>query len=117
MADSFEWRGAEGDPRAIPIRDGQSVAAALTEAGIREFRATRRMLGGAGRGVFCGMGVCQDCLVELDGTPNSRACMAKAKAGMVVRRQDSRASRGCRKAPCRHPMSRRCRSRRWSTCW
>jgi len=88
MAESFEWRGAEGDPRAIPIRDGQSVAAALTAAGIREFRATRRMLDGAGRGVFCGMGVCQDCLVELDGTPNSRACMAKAKAGMVVRHQD-----------------------------
>jgi pyruvate/2-oxoglutarate dehydrogenase complex dihydrolipoamide dehydrogenase (E3) component len=88
MADSFEWQGAEGGPRAIPIREGQSVAAALTEAGIREFRATRRMLDGAGRGVFCGMGVCQDCLVELDGRPNSRACMAKAKAGMVVRRQD-----------------------------
>ncbi len=86
MAESLEWRDADGTARAVPIRDGQTVAATLTAAGIREFRATRR--GGEGRGIHCGMGVCQDCLVELDGTPNSRACMTKARAGMVVRHQD-----------------------------
>jgi NADPH-dependent 2,4-dienoyl-CoA reductase/sulfur reductase-like enzyme len=86
MAETFTWQDAAGSTRAVPVGEGQSVAAALTAAGIRAFRATRR--GGEGRGVYCGMGVCQDCLVELDGTPNSRACMAKARAGMVVRQQD-----------------------------
>ena len=58
----------------IAARPGMTVAAALTAAGITTFRQTR---GGAARGLFCGMGVCQDCLVEIDGCPNQRACMAK----------------------------------------
>ncbi|WP_237214128.1 (2Fe-2S)-binding protein, partial [Falsiroseomonas oryziterrae] len=84
MADTLRWTDAAGT-RAIPLRPGQTVAAALTEAGIRGFRATRR---GGERGMFCGMGVCQDCLVEVDGEPNSRACMTKARPGMELRQQD-----------------------------
>jgi pyruvate/2-oxoglutarate dehydrogenase complex dihydrolipoamide dehydrogenase (E3) component len=34
------------------------------------------------------MGVCQDCLVEVDGEPNTRACMTKAQPGMQLRHQD-----------------------------
>ncbi len=60
------------DGRPLTARPGQSLAAALTEAGVRAFRDT---VGGAERGIFCGMGVCQDCLVTVDGTPNRRACM------------------------------------------
>ena len=63
------------DGRPVTARPGQSLAAALTEAGVRAFRDT---VGGAERGVFCGMGVCQDCLVTVDGTPNRRACMTPA---------------------------------------
>ena len=65
----------------ITSRPGQSVAAALTEAGCREFRTTKS---GAARGMFCGMGVCQDCLVEINGTANQRACLAKAEAGLTI---------------------------------
>jgi thioredoxin reductase/bacterioferritin-associated ferredoxin len=83
---SFTWRDAAGAAREIPLRPGQTVAAALTEAGVRELRTTRR--GGEGRGLHCGMGVCQDCLVEIDGTPNTRACMTKATPTMSVRHQD-----------------------------
>ncbi|MCU0854969.1 MAG: 2Fe-2S iron-sulfur cluster-binding protein [Rhodobacteraceae bacterium] len=72
------------DGRPIAARPGQSLAAALTEAGVRAFRDT---VGGAERGVFCGMGVCQDCLLTVDGTPNRRACMTLAEAGMVVAKQ------------------------------
>src|SRR4051794_23575188 len=60
---------------------GVSVAAALTSAGIRVFRTTQ---GGAGRGIFCGMGVCQDCVVSVDGTPGQRACMTIVHDGMMV---------------------------------
>lgn len=72
------------DGQSIPLRDGQSLAAALTEAGLRSFRQTAK---GATRGIFCGMGVCQDCLVTIDGVPNRRACMTPALAGQVVQTQ------------------------------
>lgn len=72
------------DGRAIAIRDGQSIAAALTEAGQRSFRLTAK---GEPRGLFCGMGVCQDCLVTIDGVPNQRACMTSARKGMQVSTQ------------------------------
>ncbi len=68
----------------ILARDGQSVAAALTQAGVRAFRETAKE---DERGVFCGMGVCQDCLVTINGEPNQRACMTPAEEGMKVRRQ------------------------------
>lgn len=71
----------EFDGKPVRVRDGQSVAAALTESGQRRFRVTVK---GAERGMFCGMGVCQDCLVNVDGVPNQRACMTPAREGMRV---------------------------------
>lgn len=65
-------------------RRGESLAAALTAAGIRALRATRQ---GELRGIFCGMGVCQECLVEIDGLSNQRACMTKLERPVSVRRQ------------------------------
>lgn len=70
-----------------PVRAhlGESVAAVLLAEGSP---ATRRTAGGASRGVFCGMGVCFDCLVVLDGRPNVRACMSWVREGMDIRHQD-----------------------------
>ncbi len=82
---SFRWTSAAGT-RDVPLREGQSIAAALTASGIRTLRSTRRE--GPGRGVFCGMGVCQDCLVVVEGEPNQRACMTKAKPGLDVAQQE-----------------------------
>jgi predicted molibdopterin-dependent oxidoreductase YjgC len=64
---------------------GESVAALLLAEG---HAATRTTPGGEPRGVFCGMGVCFDCLVVVDGVPNTRACMTWVAEGMDVRRQD-----------------------------
>ncbi len=75
------------DGRDVAARPGASLAAALTEAGIRELREGPN---GSPRGLFCGMGVCQDCLVEVNGKPNRRACMTKAEPGMEVRTQVAR---------------------------
>ncbi|MFN4130073.1 MAG: FAD-dependent oxidoreductase, partial [Paracoccaceae bacterium] len=69
------------DGQSVALRPGQSLAAALTEAGVRSFRQTAK---GATRGIFCGMGVCQDCLVTVDGMPNRRACMTAAVPGLTV---------------------------------
>ena len=73
------------DGRPIPFRPGQSVGAALTGAGTRSWRTTRRA--GRPRGLFCGIGVCFDCLVVVDGRPNERACLRLAEPGMEVRTQ------------------------------
>ena len=45
----------------------------------------RQARSGAPRGPFCGMGVCFDCLVTVDGRPSQRACLTKVAAGMDVR--------------------------------
>lgn len=84
------------DGRPVTARAGQSLAAALTEAGVRAFRETA---GGARRGAFCGMGVCQDCLVTVNGAPNRRACMTAAAAGMTVERQVALADFSRKAAP------------------
>ena len=73
------------DGKPIPFRPGQSVGAALTGAGIRSWRSTRRT--GRPRGLFCGIGVCFDCLVVVDARPNVRACLRLAEPGMDVRTQ------------------------------
>lgn len=73
------------DGRPIPFRTGQSVGAALIAAGVRSWRSTR--IEGRPRGLFCGIGVCFDCLVVIDGYPNERACRIPAAPGMTVEPQ------------------------------
>lgn len=66
---------------------GESVAAALLADGSDDL-STRTTSTGEPRGVYCGMGVCFDCLVVVDGVPGTRACMTWVREGMVVARQD-----------------------------
>lgn len=68
------------DGAPIHARPGQSVGAALTDAGIRSWRTTRHQ--GRPRGLFCGIGVCYDCLLVIDGVPSQRACLVPASDGM-----------------------------------
>ncbi|MFJ4520692.1 (2Fe-2S)-binding protein [Streptomyces sp. NPDC088810] len=74
------------DGRSLSALPGQTVAAALWAAGVTAWRSTR----GAGRprGVFCGIGVCFDCLVTVNGRPNQRACLVPARPGDVIRTQE-----------------------------
>lgn len=68
------------DGRPVPVDPGQSVAATLVAAGIRSWRTTRK--NGRPRGLFCGIGICYDCLITIDGVPNQPACLTPAKPGM-----------------------------------
>jgi len=72
--------------REIVAEPEQSVGAALIAAGYRSWRTTRH--GGEPRGVFCGIGICFDCLVIVNGRPNQRACLTEARAGDVVEPQE-----------------------------
>jgi predicted molibdopterin-dependent oxidoreductase YjgC len=80
------------DGRTVTAYEGETVAAVLLAEG---HVATRTTPGGSPRGVYCGMGVCFDCLVVVDGVPNTRACVTWVRDGMDVARQDGfvRASR------------------------
>jgi NADPH-dependent 2,4-dienoyl-CoA reductase/sulfur reductase-like enzyme len=67
--------------RAIPSVAGDSVAAALVDAGELALRETRL---GEPRGVYCGMGVCHDCVVTIDGVHGRRACMTPVEDRMTI---------------------------------
>ena len=73
------------DDREIECREGWTVGAALVAAGTRSWRTTR--LEGTPRGLFCGIGVCFDCLVTVNGTPSVRACLQPAAPNDVVTTQ------------------------------
>jgi predicted molibdopterin-dependent oxidoreductase YjgC len=73
------------DGAPVSAFDGESIAAALLATGRR---ATRWTAGsGEPRGYLCGMGLCQDCLVTVDGAPNVRACMTPVREGLRVASQ------------------------------
>jgi predicted molibdopterin-dependent oxidoreductase YjgC len=74
------------DGKEIEARKGDSIAAALLANGIRVFRRTHKYH--ETRGVFCGIGQCTDCIMEVDGMPNVRTCVTPVRAGMIIRTQD-----------------------------
>jgi sarcosine oxidase subunit alpha len=63
---------------------GETLFAALLAAGVRTLRHSFRSPTKTARGGFCGMGVCQECRVTVDGRPDQRACMTEVRAGMEV---------------------------------
>jgi predicted molibdopterin-dependent oxidoreductase YjgC len=67
--------------RPISAREGQSVAAALIEAGERCLRLDEA---GRPKGVVCGIGVCWECRCNIDGSADIRACMTLVRPGMKV---------------------------------
>ncbi|MBW1666604.1 MAG: (2Fe-2S)-binding protein [Deltaproteobacteria bacterium] len=68
--------------REVVACRGESVLAALIASGYVKLRIAPGS--GEGRGAFCGMGVCYDCLVTINGRPNERACMAQVEDGMEI---------------------------------
>ncbi|WP_028798976.1 (2Fe-2S)-binding protein [Streptomyces sp. 142MFCol3.1] len=74
------------DGREIEALPGRTVAATLWAAGVTSWRTTRAA--GRPRGVFCGIGVCFDCLVTVNGRPNQRACLVPVAPGDEIRTQE-----------------------------
>ena len=73
----------EIDGRAVAVRAGLSLAIALMEAGVVPLRRTP--VSGAPRSPLCLMGVCFECLCEVDGRQNMQSCMTMVADGMRVR--------------------------------
>jgi len=70
------------DGRPLEVASGQSLAAALCNAGLAAFRTSPS---GEPRGPVCGMGTCLECRVTVDGMPHRRACLEPLRQGMEVR--------------------------------
>ncbi len=73
------------DGKELLANRGESIAAALISNGERITRVTR--IHAQPRGVFCGIGICFDCLVVVDGINNQRACLIQVNQGMQVETQ------------------------------
>ena len=65
----------------VDVSAGITVAAALLKAGESSFRSS---VGGEARGPVCGMGVCYECRVTIDGIAHQRACLRVIADGMRI---------------------------------
>jgi D-hydroxyproline dehydrogenase subunit gamma len=61
---------------------GTTVLSALVASGYKRLRKSRKLE--EARGPLCGMGVCYECLVTVNGMPNQRACMTEVENHMKV---------------------------------
>ncbi|WP_417228177.1 (2Fe-2S)-binding protein [Amphritea sp.] len=66
----------------VTALEGESVAAAVLHAGLRPTRKTP--VSDASRAPYCMMGVCFECLMNINGKPNTQACMTEVHEGMVI---------------------------------
>ncbi len=73
------------DDREVVGASGQTIAGVIIAAGDLALRRTSRV--GAPRGIFCGIGVCFDCLVTVNGLRDVRACQRRAHDGDIVATQ------------------------------
>ena len=70
------------DGNTVSVPEGVSLAAALLWLNYRAVRISS--VNQTKRGPYCLMGVCFECLVEVDGMPTQRACQIAVRPGMVV---------------------------------
>ena len=61
---------------------GDTVLASLVASGHKILKKSRKL--NENRGPLCGMGVCYECQVTINGVPNQRACMTEVKDRMMV---------------------------------
>ncbi len=73
------------DGKAVEAVEGDTIAATLLASGIRVFRETAKLK--EHRGLFCGIGQCTDCVMEVNGKPNIRTCVTLSEPGMHVNTQ------------------------------
>jgi D-hydroxyproline dehydrogenase subunit gamma len=68
--------------RPMLVDAGDTVAAALLGAGVTRFRDSA--VSASPRAPYCMMGVCFECLLEINGMPEQQACLTPVRNGMRV---------------------------------
>ncbi|MGD2037173.1 MAG: (2Fe-2S)-binding protein [Desulfobacterales bacterium] len=77
----------EVDGQKITAYEGETIGAALLAAGRKTLRHTSKHE--QPRGLFCGIGLCQECRMTINGIPNTQACQTLATPGCRVETQKS----------------------------
>jgi predicted molibdopterin-dependent oxidoreductase YjgC len=77
------WIEIEVDGEKTKAIEGEPIAAALIASGRYVFRYSKKF--SEPRGIFCAIGRCTDCLMEVNGKPNVRSCVTAAEPGMKIR--------------------------------
>jgi sarcosine oxidase subunit alpha len=65
----------------VVVDEGTTVAAAISNTGVAGYRTS---VVGEPRGPLCGMGICFECRVRIDGVEHRRSCNVLATDGMEV---------------------------------
>jgi len=72
------------DGNELVAQEGQTIMEAMLSNGIEHTRHTRN---DKARSAFCGMGICYECRMVVNGIPNVRACTTPVTTGCMVERQ------------------------------
>ncbi len=67
--------------QSVEVAAGTVLAKALADLGIRRFRSS---VSGQPRAPLCGMGVCYECRVTINGRPHCKSCHTLCEHGMEV---------------------------------
>ena len=68
--------------------EGEPIAAALHDNGVRILRRSPKL--NRDRGIFCAIGKCSSCLMNVNGIPNIKTCVEPLKEGDIVKYQDKK---------------------------
>ena len=79
--------GIEVDGEKIVAYEGETIGAALLAAGRRTLRFTNKLE--QPRGLYCGIGLCQECRMTVNGIPNTQICQTVATPGCRIETQKS----------------------------
>lgn len=80
-----EYVTIEVDGKKLKAIKGEMIAACLLANGIRKHRHTSKYK--EPRGIYCGIGQCTDCVMEVNGVPNVRTCITQVEDGMIIKTQ------------------------------
>lgn len=88
-ADKAAVIDVEIEGKRVAVPENISVAAAMLGYGGKTSCRTS-FIRGEKRAPFCFMGVCHECLVEINGKPNQQACLTTVQEGMLIKAQHVR---------------------------
>jgi len=80
MTGAIHWKGT-----FVPFTPGETVAQALARSGVRAFGASAT---GQTHSVFCGIGQCQNCLIQVAGRGAREACLLPCEDGLILQPLD-----------------------------
>lgn len=74
------------DGKPVQAFEGETVATAIFASGKRDLRISANL--SEKRSVYCGVGVCYECVMTINNVPNTRSCRTLVKENMDVKTQN-----------------------------